>query len=273
MQVRTFPNLQRPGVGMSPRRESSRPQLPQHSRHCPVLEAGSALGYLVYPSLAQNESFHVEYQGNGRYRMVFFKANRAGQWQPLFSVTLSLPTGGIGMLKEEVNFMIQNPPLSEDDALKVARALLAFEDMGTPPGAVALKAATNFKTPEGWDTVYAPVFNMVDRPVAPMMVVRVETDWYSHTSEFRYVLEPGEGIPGSHNMPVGQVFFVPRGEVTLRDCTKDEVSEIHKSISDFVAEKEKHKQTTPFGLTYSPYYAHRSSAARKSPKSGKGGKK
>ena len=29
---------------MQPRREGSRPLLPQHARHCPVLEAGSALG-------------------------------------------------------------------------------------------------------------------------------------------------------------------------------------------------------------------------------------
>ena len=31
--------------------------------------------------------------------------------------------------------------------------------------------------------------------VAPMLIVRVETDWYAHDSEFRYVLQPGEAIP------------------------------------------------------------------------------
>jgi hypothetical protein len=42
MEVRLYPNSRRPGVGMKPRRESQRPLLPQHARHCPVLEAGSA---------------------------------------------------------------------------------------------------------------------------------------------------------------------------------------------------------------------------------------
>lgn len=262
MEVRLFPNFHRPGVGMKPRRESTRPLLPQHSRHCPVLEAGSALGYLVYPALEPNESFHIEYQGDGRYRLVFFKGGKSGNWQPIFAVTLSLPMGGVGMMKEDVQFMIQKSPLTSDDALVLARSLIAFEDVGTPPGAVALKAATNFQTPEGWDTVYVPVFNLVDRPVAPMLVVRVETDWYAHVTEFRYVLQPGEGLPGSHNMPIGQVFFVPREEVTMRDSTKDEVQAFKKSMAEFLREKEKHKQSTPFGLTYSPHYAHRSASLK-----------
>jgi hypothetical protein len=42
-----------------------------------------------------------------------------------------------------------------------------------------------------------PIFNMIERPVAPMLVVRVETDWYMHETEFRYVLQPGEGRPSS----------------------------------------------------------------------------
>ena len=63
MEVRLFPNLMRQGVGMKPRREAPRPLLPQHARHCPVLEAGSALGFLVYPPLEQIESFHIGYPG------------------------------------------------------------------------------------------------------------------------------------------------------------------------------------------------------------------
>ena len=52
MEVRLFPNFRRPGVGLKPRRDGQRPFLPQHARHCPVLEAGSSLGFLVYPPLA-----------------------------------------------------------------------------------------------------------------------------------------------------------------------------------------------------------------------------
>ena len=94
--------------------------------------------------------------------------------------------------------MNANPAMSREDALLAARAFIVPEDMGTPPGALSLRGATNFQTPSGWDTVYTPIFNMIDRPVAPMLVVRVETDWYAHETEFRYVLEPGEGISGSH---------------------------------------------------------------------------
>src|SRR5204862_1293961 len=137
--------------------------------------------------------------------------------------------GSIGLMKEEVAFMIKKPPMSRDMALSIMRALVVPEDMGTPPGAIALRGATNFQTPAGWDTVYTPVFNMIERPIAPMLVVRIETDWYAHETEFRYVLQPGEGITASHSMPVGQVFFVPREDVTFRDCSSDEIESLKQS--------------------------------------------
>src|SRR5439155_26240608 len=118
-------------------------------------------------------------------------------------------------------------------ALLMLRQLIVPQDLGTPPGAIALRAATNFQTPAGWDTVYTPIFNMIERPVAPMLVVRVETDWYAHETEFRYVLQPGEGISGSHNMPIGQVCFVPREEITMRDCTNEELEGIRRSKEEF----------------------------------------
>ncbi len=65
---------------------------------------------------------------------------------------------------------------------------------------------------------------MIERPVAPMLVIRVETDWYVHDSEFRYVLQPGETISASHNMPIGQVIFVPREEITFREGTEEEIA-------------------------------------------------
>src|SRR5207245_5488475 len=105
-------------------------------------------------------------------------------------------------------------------------AFMVPEELGTPAGAISMRGATNFKTPPGWDTVYTPIFNMIERPVAPMLVVRVETDWYAHESEFRYVLQPGEGIQGARNMPIGQAFFVPREEVRLAECTPEELAAI-----------------------------------------------
>jgi hypothetical protein len=258
MDVRLFPNSRRPGVGLKPRRESQRPLLPQHARHCPVLEAGSALGFLVYPPLEPNESFHIEHEGDGRYKFTYYLSTPGGNWQAIVSVTVVLPVGGLGMITERVEFPSRETPITEEDAVLLARTFIVPEDMGTPPGALSLRGATNFQTPPGWDTVYTPVFNMIERPVAPMLVVRVETDWYAHETEFRYVLQPGEGISGAHSMPIGQVFFVPREEITLRDCSEEELAAIGRSRSEFSREKAALKLTTPYGLQYSPHYLRQS---------------
>src|SRR6516165_5697315 len=258
MEVRTYPNSRRPGVGLKPRRESHRPFLPQHSRHCPVLEAGSAHGFLVYPPLEPNESFHLEFQGEGKYQFTYFMSSPSGRWDPVFTLTITLPVGSIGMIKEDVEFPTKNAPLSREEASRVARAFIVPEDLGTPPGALSLRGATNFQTPPGWDTVHTSVFNMIERPVAPVLVVRVETDWYAHETEFRYVLQPGEGTPGSHSIPIGQVFFVPREEITMRDCTEEELAAIRKSQEEFFQEKARTKISTPYGLQYSPHYSRQS---------------
>ena len=181
-----------------------------------MLEAGSTLGFMVFPALEPHESYYIEFQGEGQYLFTYFQSNALGKWDPLFSVLVVLPLGGIGMTREEVKFAVKNAPISVEDAKLVMRAFLVPEDLGTPAGGISLRGATNFRTPPGWDTVYTPIFNMIERPVAPALVVRVETDWFAHESEFRYVLQPGEGFPGAHTMPIGQVFFVPREEITLR---------------------------------------------------------
>jgi hypothetical protein len=261
MEVRLFPNSTRPGVGQPPRQESQRPLLPQHARHCPVLEAGSNAGYLVYPPLADNEAFHVEFQGEGRYRFIFYMGAKGSQWTPIYAITYSLPVGSVGRMAEDVEFM-QETPFSADGARKMARIFIVPEDLGTPAGGITLRGATNFWTPPGWDTVYTSIFNNIERPVAPMLVVRVETDWYAHESEFRYVLQPGEVIPGAHNLPIGQVLFVPRERITLRDCTEEELTEIRQSKKTFSREKAAVTLSTPYGFEYSPHYARESRSRR-----------
>ncbi|HEY2908475.1 MAG TPA: hypothetical protein VGJ29_21390 [Vicinamibacterales bacterium] len=263
MEVRLYSNSRRPGVGLKPRRESQRPLLPQHARHCPVLEAGSSLGFLVYPALEPHESFHLEFQGDGRYLFSYFLNGPTGKWEPLFSLTVILPIGSMGMIKQDVTFMTPNPPISQDEAMRVATAFIVPEDLGTPPGALSVRGSTNFQTPPGWDTVYAPVFNMIERPMAPMLVVRVETDWYAHETEFRYVLQPGEGISAMHSMPIGQVFFVPREEITMRDCTKDELEAINQAAEKFSRDKAAFKVATPYGVEYSPHYLRESRTPKK----------
>ena len=261
MEVRLSPNSRRPGVGLKPRREGTRPLLPQHARHCPVLEAGSALGFMVYAPLEPRESLYVEYEGDGRYKFVYYLQTQDGQRTPLFQVTMSLSVGGIGMVKEEVTF-VGAPVLSREAALAVARAFLVPEDMGTPPGAIALRGATNFQTAPGWDTVYTPIFNMIERPVAPMLIVRVETDWYAHESEFRYLLQAGEGITVDHSIPIGQVFFLPREEITMRACTSEELQAFEESRQEFNRRKAAAVQKTSYGLAYSPHYLRQSRAQK-----------
>nr|AAY89273.1 hypothetical protein [uncultured bacterium BAC10-10] len=258
MEVRLYPNIMRPGAGQKPRRESQRPLLPQHARHCPVLEAGSALGFLVFPPLERIESFHVGYQGDGRYQLTYFLTAPGGQAEAIFALLMQLPMGGIGMVKEQITFMSKEHPIPADTAMLLARAFLVPEDLGTPAGGISLRGATNFQTPPGWDTVYTSVLNTIERPYAPMLVVRVETDWFPHESEFRYVLQPGEGINCAHNLPIGQVFFVPREDVTLRDCTDEEAAAISRARGEFFHEKAAVKHTTGYGLQYSPLYSRRS---------------
>lgn len=261
MEVRLLPNSRRPGVGLKPRREPTRPLLPQHARHCPVLEAGSALGYMVYAPLEPKESLFIEYEGEGRYRFVYYLQTQDGKRTPIFQVTMSLSVGGVGMVKEEVTF-VGVPLLSVEAALAVMRVFLVPEDMGTPAGAVALRGATNFQTPPGWDTVYTPIFNMIERPVAPMLVVRVETDWYAHDTEFRYVLQAGEGITVDHSIPIGQVLFQPREEITMRSGTDEEVKAFEQSREEFNRHKAAAVQKTSYGLAYSPQYLRQSRAQK-----------
>ena len=253
MDVRIFPNSSRPGVGIKPRRESQRPLLPQHSRHCPVLEAGSALGFLVYPPLEEHESYYIDYQGDGQYRFVYY-VNTSGKWKAVFGVLVVQPVGSHGGIREEVTFMTEAPTLTRERALLMARAFLVPEDLGTPAGALSLRGAWNFRTPSGWDTVYTPIFNAIERPIPPMLAIRVETDWYAHETEFRYVLQPGEGISGSNSVPIGQALFVPREEITLQDCEEDEVRAIRESQAEFAREKAANQIATPYGLPYSPHY-------------------
>lgn len=254
MEVSLFPNPRRPGIGLRPKREAQRPLLPLHARHCPVLEAGSSLGFLVHPPLGEKESFQVGYEGEGRYELIYSVNPTGRKWAPVFSVTFLMPVGGIGATKEEVKIMIPEMKEAQQTALLMARMFIVPEDLGTPAGAVTLRGAWNFQTPPGWDTVYTPIFNMIERPMAPMLTIRVETDWYVHDTEFRYVLQPGESISASHSMPIGQVFFVPREEVVLRDGTEEQIAARLKSSQVFFHEKSSTKLRTPYGMEYSPVY-------------------
>jgi hypothetical protein len=258
MEVRQIPHSRRPGVGLAPRRESQRPLLPQHARMCPVLEAGSDMGFMVYPPLEPTEGYRIDYEGDGQFQFTFFSGSVGGDWSPVFTLRFAMPVGGIGSMREDVEVHVPNSEITHETARQMARVFISPEDCGTPTGGIALRGATNFQTPAGWDTVYSSVFNNIERPVAPVLIVRVQTDWYAHDTEFRYVLQAGEAIHASHSLPIGQVLFVPREEITLRACTPEEHEAFKQAKRDFHRDKAAITMNTPYGLQYSPHYARRS---------------
>ena len=202
----------------------------------------------------KKKPFKSGMRGRADIQLVYSVNSKGNKWDPFFTVTYQLPMGGIGATKREVKMHIQDTPKTREIATLMPGMFVSQDDMGTPAGAVTLRGAWNFQTPQGWDTVYTPVFNMIERPFAPMLVIRVETDWYVHDSEFRYVLQPGETISASHSMPIGQVLFVPREDVTFRDGTEEEIAARHKCAQEFYDEKARVKVKTPYGLEYSPHY-------------------
>src|SRR4029077_12555111 len=115
------------------------------------------------------EGYRIEYQGEGQYRFTFFAGPLGGTMVPIFSLELSLPIGGVGSMKEVVKIHAAEAPITAEFAREMARSFIAPEDCGTPAGAVALRGATNFQTPNGWDTVYSSVFNNIERPAAPIL--------------------------------------------------------------------------------------------------------
>ena len=265
MEVVLFSNPRRPGFGQKPRREAQRPLLPQHARHCPVLEAGSSAGFLCYPSLAEHELVQVTYEGEGKFELQYCVNPNKQKWEPLFTITYQMAVGGLGVRTENVKLHIPATPGSTETALMMARMFVAVDDFGTPAGAVTLRGSYNFQTPPGWDTVYTSIFNQIERPSAPVLVIRVETDWHVHDTEFRYILLPGETMSISHNMPIGQVLFIPREEITFRDGTEAEIAGRHERSKEFYEKKAATKMKTGYGLEYSPHYQRTSREQNKKP--------
>jgi len=260
LDVTMLPNQRRPGVGRAPHSEARRPWMPQHARLCPVLEAGSALGFLVYPPLAENESYQMRYLPGNSFRFSFFIEDSNGNPDLVFAVTTTPSAGGGGLMADDLAYHDREYGM-KDEAIRALKDALVV-NVDTPPGAVGLRGATDFRTPEGWDTVYTGVLNQPQPPYVPVLSVRVQTDWYPHNTEFRYLLQPGEVISASCAAPVGQVFFLPREDATLREATDDDVSWFRAAQREYWEEKARDRLTAPYGLNYSPHYRKLSRAPR-----------
>lgn len=247
-------------MGRRPHSEARRPWLPQHARHCPVLEAGSALGFLVYPPLGENESYQVRYLPGNSYRFSFFVNDATGNPDLVFAVTSTPSAGGGGLMADDLAFRDAHYGVADEEIRALKDALIV--NLDTPPGAVGLRGAVDFRTPQGWDTVYSGVLNQPEPPCVPALSVRVQTDWYAHNTEFRYVLQPGGVISASGSAPVGQVFFLSREEIRLQDATGAELDAFRGAQRRYWEEKSGDQLTAPYGLRYSPHYRKMSRAAQ-----------
>src|SRR5260370_33559445 len=101
---------------MKPRQENKRPMLPQHSRHCPVLEAGNGTGFLVYPPLEETEAFSAEFLGDGRSRFTFYMGSGNTKWQPFFALTITMSIATLGRLPGDAEFLGPDQPIFPRDA-------------------------------------------------------------------------------------------------------------------------------------------------------------
>jgi hypothetical protein len=256
VEVTVLPNRFRAGVGLPPARVAQRPWLPQHARHCPVLESASALGYLIYPPLRPDEAYQIHYV-DGKYHFTYFRERSAGQMDDVFRMTFSLAVGGGSSYSMELGVKDEGAPPSDAEVDEILTALILPQHFGQPTGAVGVRGSADFRTPEGWDTVYGGVTNHVSPPTLSCLSVRVETDWYAHGTEFRYVLQPGDLLHVTATTPIGQVFFVPRDEIALREGSKEERAEFCRQWDAFEKEKASNQLTAPYGLRYSPLYQKR----------------
>jgi hypothetical protein len=262
-EVMVLPNRFRPGIGLPPARVAQRPWLPQHARHCPVLEAGSALGYLVYPPLRLDEALQVVF-AHGKYQLTYCRERKPDQWEDVFQLTFSLAVGG-GSYNADLAIKEGGEAPTEAEVNDLLTAVILPQHFGQPAGAVGLRGSVDFRTPKGWDTVYGAVVNEISQPMLPCLAVRVETDWYAHGTEFRYVLQPGDMFHVTATQPIGQVFFVPRDEPALRECSKEELAEFSRERDTFDREKAADKLTAPYGLRYSPLYQKRRQGKNRRP--------
>jgi len=109
------------------------------------------------------------------------------------------------------------------------------------------------------------------------LLARNEKHCESHavlrSSQSRRTVRPETGFGGSYQSGLdlaraqhadSTVFFVPRQEITLRDCTEEELQVIHQSAETFSREKAAFKLTTGYGLSYSPQYLRQSRSAKPS---------
>jgi hypothetical protein len=254
MDVRIFSNSGRPGVGQRPRREGQRPLLPQHARHCPVLVAGCALGFLVVPPLEPHDSAHIAYEGEGRYLVSFFLAAGGAKWDKVFTVAFQLAMGGIGAISEFVEF--KKPELTDQNAINMAKAFIVPEDLGTPPGAISLCGATNFRRRPGG--IRSTRRSSTDRTSGGADAGRARRNRLVRAPDRDSATCCSRVRRASATRCRSAGWPSCRADINLVDGTAEEQKGFSASIAAFFKEKGEHKVASPYGLQFSPAPAHES---------------
>jgi hypothetical protein len=252
MRLTLLPNQRRPAVGRRPVPENRRAWLPQQARYCPVLEDGSRLGLLVYPPLEDREVLQVRRLREETLRFTLGVTAEDGQTHPRWVLDVSSAAGSGGLDAHDLRFVEPSSGLGEVDVEGELDA--AAVNLNAPPGAVGLRGAHDFVTPEGWDTVYGGVQNEVQPPHVPVLTARIETDWYSQPTEFRYVLAPGQTLSVAGSTPVGQVWFVPREPIELVDGDAEARAAFEQRQREYWTERTAAERVTNFGTVYSHHY-------------------
>jgi hypothetical protein len=182
----------------------------------------------------------------------FYVEGVPGQRALAFVVSIQPSAGTGGVEDMKVVFIEERARLSEELVLEMFDAIVT--NVNGPPGAVGIRGAHDFVTPPGWDTLYSGVLNEPQQPTIPVLVARVETDWYAQPTEFRYLLQRGDSVSVSGEAPIGQVLFVPREHVALVPGSDADRARFDRSQEEYWAERHAREKATNFGTTYSRYY-------------------
>ena len=193
-----------------PQKISTRPRLPQASLHCPPITAGNELGLVVYP----NSSSNWEIQRVPEYIQVTYTPEN-----PEIDTPFILSVGEDGSRMVQLIPKDPNDPSTQEDYQQAMKRIdTLFNDFHTPAGAITLKANCWFQTPENWDSIWMGITNQFDPPFPDTYTVRVQTDWYSASTnvEIRYQLKIGQIVKVYKENPIGMVTFLERDNINIK---------------------------------------------------------
>jgi hypothetical protein len=202
----------------------------------------------------------MRFRDDETFVITLFMGDEQGGRGPVFEAQVGKSTGAAGVDQAEITIIDESRGFDEARARELLAALTV--KVNVPPGTIGLRAAYDFVTPDGWDTIFTAVFNELPRPIVPVMTTRVETDSPPQESAFWYVLKPGAVLSMVGGGPIGQVFFVPREEVRIEDGSPEEEERFTDVQRRYWAERATKEKTTNYGATFTYQYRDHQKAHR-----------